>query len=80
MTRHAESVAMIPMLSELMMKLRFDSLSIYNSYTCFFLHYNLCIHSQKLHFIDCHINNYTALSVEILDDVRNSTTYSDFSL
>ncbi len=31
-------------------------------------------------FIDVHINNYTALSVELLDDVRKSTPYSTFSL
>ncbi len=30
--------------------------------------------------IEVHINNYTTLSVELLDDVRNSTPYSKFSL
>jgi len=30
--------------------------------------------------IDFQINNFTALSVKILDDVHISTTYSDFSL
>ena len=29
--------------------------------------------------IDFQINNFTALSVEILDDVQLSMTYSDFS-
>ncbi len=31
-------------------------------------------------FIEVHINNDTALSVELLDDVRKSTPYSKFSL
>jgi predicted GNAT superfamily acetyltransferase len=32
-----------------------------------------------MHTIDFQINNFTALSVKILDDVHISTTYSDFS-
>ena len=33
----------------------------------------------KYYLIDFQINNFTALSVKILDDVQLSTTYSDFS-
>ena len=33
----------------------------------------------KKYSIDFQINNFTALSVEILDDVQISTPYSDFS-